>query len=94
MVDVKSAVRAAHEYLQGMQELLDNPLDNLRLEEVELSEDERYWLITLGYDLKGSNKLPLPSLLPAQTQALLREYKLFRINSDSGKVEAMKIRKV
>ena len=46
---VRFAVNAARNYIKDFQELLDNPLHNLRLEEVELTEDEKHWLITLGY---------------------------------------------
>lgn len=92
MVDVTSAVMSARNYLQNIQHLLENPLENLRLEEVELTEDEQYWLITLGYDITGKPET-LPQMFgPSANQN--REYKLFRINSDDGKVEAMKIRTV
>ncbi|MEM8504347.1 MAG: hypothetical protein AAF716_14480 [Cyanobacteria bacterium P01_D01_bin.1] len=92
MVDVTSAVASARNYLQGIQHLLDNSLENLRLEEVELTEDEKHWLITLGYDVPG--KPQTMSQMFGPNSNYLREYKLFRINSDDGKVEAMKIRNV
>ena len=93
MVDVKSAISAARDYIKEVQPLLDDPLENLKLEEVELTEDEKHWLITLGYD-KTSKPDEVPEFLPPAFQRPLREYKLFRINYDSGQVEAMKIRRV
>lgn len=93
MVDVKSAVTAARDYIQEIQSLLNNPLNNLRLEEVERTEDDKYWLITLGYDDPEGLK-HIPQFLTPATQLSVREYKLFRIDSNNGKVESMKIRKV
>ena len=93
MVDVRFAVTAARNYIKGFPELLDNPLHNLRLEEVELTEDEKYWLITLGYDDPEGLK-HIPAFLTPETRLSSREYKIFRVNSENGKVEAMNIRKV
>jgi len=93
MVDVRFAITAARDYIKEVQPLLDDPLENLKLEEVELTEDEKHWLITLGYD-KINKPEEVPEFLPPAFQRPSREYKLFRINSDSGKVEAMKIRRV
>lgn len=92
MIDVRQAVQSAKNYIQNLQDMLENPLDNLRLEEVEISEDESHWLITLRYDVEDRSRLP--TLLINQDKFTSREYKLFQVNSDSGKVEAMKIRKV
>ncbi len=59
------------------------------LEEVELSDDEKYWLITLGFDapkkISASNVTDL--LNPPKTK-----YKVFKVDVHSGKVLAMKIR--
>ena len=93
MVDVRFAVDAARNYIKDFQELLDNPLHNLRLEEVERTEDEKYWLITLGYDDPEGLK-HIPAFLTPETRLSSREYKIFRVNSENGKVEAMNIRKV
>ena len=87
-IGVKEAVSAAtiaiRELLAG-EELVD-----LRLEEVEQSEDERYWLITLGFTEEGSRAaftFPRPS-------DYVRRYKVFKIDANTGKVVAMKIRDV
>lgn len=58
-IDVKAAVSVAIGYLKFLQDTISNKLQNVRLEEVELSEDKRYWLITLGYDVPIKIKLPL-----------------------------------
>jgi hypothetical protein len=81
MINVKSAVRAAIEYLQQFQEFI--PANAIRLEETEY-DDTGYWLITL------STEDPNP-LLP-NFAAGRRNYKIFRIDAESGEVKSMKVR--
>ncbi len=83
MLDVKAAAQRAAEYYAALYS--QEAAANVRLEEVELSEDGQYWLITLSY--------PRPGI-----EALFgdgkREYKQFKIEASTGKVISMKIRKV
>ncbi len=78
--------------------MVGGKLDDLRLEEVELSEDKHSWLITLSYDLPLKNRSQLEELLssPISSKKVFfrREYKLFKVNSETGEVESMKIRQV
>ena len=60
--------------------------DLLQLEEVELSDDEKYWFITLSY--------PLPSPVPLLNLPPKKDYKIFKIDSKTGQVRSMKIRKL
>jgi hypothetical protein len=93
MINVKEAVNAAYNYLAEMSDLIKTDLADLRLEEIERSEDERFWLVTLGYDRALKNNL-LPALgLPERLQ-YQREYKLLKVNAETGEVEALKIREV
>jgi hypothetical protein len=85
-VDVKSAVQLAFEYLKSFQDFMGSQLENLRLEEVELSDNEPFWLITLGFDVPTDGEF----FGPKQR----REYKLLKVNSETGQVQAMKIREV
>lgn len=97
MIDVKTAVESAYKYLQFVRDMIGGQLEDLRLEEVELSEDKHSWLITLGYDLPVKNRSQIEELLTSPIspkKAFRREYKLFRVNSETGEVEAMKIRQV
>lgn len=89
MIDLKTAVSSAQTYLQSIQDIMGD-LQDLRLEEVELSKDKKYWLITLGYDIPVKTK----SLLAIGTPLVTREYKIFKVSSETGEVEAMKIRKI
>lgn len=93
-IDVKSAVTAALEYLNFLQEKISNELQEVRLEEVELSDDKKYWLITLGYDVPVRNRNSLERIMPSYSPTYRREYKLFKVNSETSQVEAMKIREV
>ncbi|MFN6485118.1 MULTISPECIES: hypothetical protein [unclassified Nostoc] len=99
MIDVKTAVNAAYQYIKSIQDMMGSSLEDLRLEEVELSEDKSFWLITLGFDIpKNPPKSRLDDLIPPSLTSTLvlyeREYKLFKVNSQTGEVEAMKIREV
>jgi hypothetical protein len=98
-INVKEAVRIGVEYVRELyapEELVD-----LRLEEVELSEDGKNWFVTLGFSRPELKKQQRPiepapgtvlSLLRPQT--LEREYKVVKINAKSGDVQSMKIRQV
>lgn len=87
MMDVKQAARLASDYFNGLYE--EQGLKNVRLEEVELTEDGKYWLITLSYPVQAETGIiPTLNLMP------VRQYKIFKINAETGDVVSMKIRKV
>lgn len=90
-IDVKDAAKAAAEYFVELYP--DTQYSDLMLEEVELSEDEKHWLITLSYASQppASHPSGLEKLFPKQDS---RKYKIFKIDTATGKVEAMKIRKL
>ena len=59
MIEVKAAVGQAVAYLESITDLLiqkGEQIQDLRLEETELSEDGKYWFITLGYDRPRPNQ--------------------------------------
>ena len=94
MIDVKEAVEFAYDFVQQLPKVGD--MNPITLEEVELTDDERYWLITLGL-----YRSELPTTIdPVETFASKvlakreREYKVVKIHADSGKVQSMKIRDV
>lgn len=96
LVDVRSAVGAARNYLQQVTDLLLDPVQEikgLRLEETELSEDKQYWLITLGFDRPvDAHRDPLQSI--GVSRKYEREYRIFKIDAQTGEVQAMKIREL
>ncbi len=91
MIDVKQAAQTAMEY-SG--QLFGNILNRLQLEEVELSDDEKHWFITIGYDVPAS---PAQTALENIVQGLKprgaeRKYKVVDVDAESGKVKAVKMR--
>lgn len=78
MIDVKKAAQNAIDYLTAV--LGDKTFLGLEIEEVELSEDEHFWYITIGY---------YDDLLKVR-----RKYKILKIRASDGKVFSMKIREV
>jgi len=89
-IDVREAVKAAAEYFSKLYS--DKQYSDLLLEEVELSEDEKHWLITLSYAYDvATAPIALSTLLSTGKP---RKYKLFKIDAATGNVEAMKIRRL
>jgi hypothetical protein len=98
-IDAKQAAQAAAKYLSDMRDLIDAKLRDVRLEEIELLEAPKVWVVTLGYDVpsQASNDL-FPAILnprPLPGQVVYkRDYKTFQVNSETGEVESMKIRSI
>ena len=82
MLDVKEAAQRASAFLAGL--YTDQDVSNVQLEEVELSDDGKRWMITLSF--------PEPSQLG--TFKFRRKYKVFTIDAKTGDVKSMKIREV
>ncbi|NIW23164.1 MAG: hypothetical protein GWN29_00570 [Gammaproteobacteria bacterium] len=89
MIKANEAVQIARDQMHAW---FGDELHALELEEVEISEDKRAWLVTLGYSVKRSN--PTASeLMSAPVGAIpdsIRAYKLFTIDAESGEVRSMK----
>ncbi len=85
MIDVKEAARVAAEYFADLYSSADP--DSLRLEEVELAEDEQYWMITLSFRESVEERQWL-------SNDTSRQYKVFKIDAETGKVISMKIRQL
>ena len=86
-IDARSAANAAAEYFK---ELYPNVIA-FSLEEVELSDDGGHWFITLSFEYPPTQSLShaLNPFLPPKTK-----FKVFKVDAKSGKVVAMKIRKL
>ncbi len=83
MITAKEATQAAIKYFQ---EVFNGRYDNLAVEEIELSSDEKFWSITLGYNMMSTMTMLVPTSQ--------RTYKEFKVSAESGKVTAMKIHNV
>jgi hypothetical protein len=75
---VKEAVNAAVEFVEGVY----GPKSELglALEEVEPSEDERFWLITLAFSTVGTSPMEMLTSTGGR-----RERKLIRVDASTGK---------
>lgn len=94
MIDVKQAVSNASEFFKSLYDV--NKLDNLMLEEVAVSDDERYWFVTFGFSdiqrqLKPPESHPLDIL---KTYQPVRIYKIIKVDAKTGQALSMKIREI
>ena len=106
-IDLRTAVNNVRAYVNDYKDILGNNLDNLLIEETELSEDRKFWLITIGFDreidptkVKTYINNPLFSkeianLLPEKKILnIKRVYKTFKVDSSTGEVISMKMYKL
>jgi hypothetical protein len=95
-IDARDAVKSATDYLDQIKDLMGETFNNLRLEELELSENLQRWMVTLGYDVpytpSGIESLMTPGNYGQKSSK--REYKIFNVNAQTGAVQSMKIRSI
>lgn len=92
-IDVRNAVIAAKEYLKSIQDLIGS-IDDILLEEVELSENKSFWYVTLSFNrplVKQERAFMSGMELVTQYK---RHYQLFMVDVITGEVNSMKIRQV
>jgi hypothetical protein len=98
MIDVKQATESASAFFNKLYRdqiasgnvlLGDQIVNSMRLEEVELVEDEKFWLITLSFELPP----PTFALGPLSLRGE-RQYKTFKVDAQTGQVLSMKIREL
>lgn len=90
MIDVKNAANAATSYLKDIYGTAD--IGDLMLEEVELSENEQHWLITIGLSRPKLQKSLIQEVLNSGERE--RIYKVIKVRAMDGKPLSMKIREV
>ena len=81
MIDVNSAITTAKYYLESV--FASEGYRNVRLQEVVLSDDDRFWLITFGFDrsdLGGTR--------------WLKDYKIAKVDAESGRARGVQIREL
>jgi len=67
---------------QNVTEAVSDP----SLEEIEMSKDERFWMVTLGYNAPRPKNQHLPEFL----QVPMRKLKVFKVDAATGRVLSMK----
>ena len=92
MLDVKQAIAIAVRYVTEL--LGGEPIADVRLEEVELSEDGAVWNVTLSLlrEPRFSQGNVASAMLQVIAPKLERLYKVLAVDSNTGAVKSMKIR--
>jgi len=85
-IDARAAANAAASYFKE----LYSTVKSFSLEEVELSEDGCFWMITLSFEIPPGSQMGL--LTPFQPPRT--KFKVFKVDARTGKVLSMKIRKL
>lgn len=91
MIDVKVATANAIAYFN---DVYKDTFNNIRIEEIELSEDAEYWFITIGYDIPSPLLVPPIKFELGAPPEFYRDYKLLKIDANKGEIISMKIRKL
>ncbi|HSB11063.1 MAG TPA: hypothetical protein VLM38_16360 [Blastocatellia bacterium] len=96
MIDVKEAAERAAQYFGNLYS--DRQYSDVLLEEVELTDDEKNWLITLSYAYEPPVS-PLSKVLEGSVNSVLvppkpkpRKAKVFKIDAATGNVKYMRMR--
>jgi len=91
-IGIRAAVQAARKY---MKEVHEGSLEDVQLEETDLTDDDSQWLITLSY---LRTEPPSDTIFAMAAGPLfskkVRIYKVVTVDARTGKAKSMKIRKV
>lgn len=91
MISIEEAVKAARDFASKLYS--EGELKDLRVEEIESSEDDNKWFVTLGWVEPAVQQLGgFAGLANARIEPLPRVYKVFTIDAETGRVESMKMR--
>lgn len=88
-IDLHTAIQIALHFFK--ETFGEYRLENVRLEEVERSDDGKHWLITIGYN-DPALQIPIPLMPPSVKIRDLRQYKIIRVDALTGKAVSVKIR--
>ncbi len=92
MIDVKDAVQRAMQYLEEMYDT--RSFRDVLLEEVDRSEDDRFWNVTIGFTRPQEPTSAGPmAILVGQQEEFRREYRVFQIDAEKGALHSMRSRK-
>lgn len=91
MIDVKMAVGLAQKYIREL--YADEKITGLSLEEVELTGDEKCWLVTLSFYAISRGGLGVIAGIVAPGQSV-QKFKIVKLDATTGQVKSMKIRTV
>lgn len=83
MIDVKKAIVSAFSFVDSVYE--SQGARNPRLEEVELSEDGGYWLVTVSMEAASQ------SSYEAAAGVKNRDFKVIKVRARDGQADSMRI---
>ena len=89
-----NVIKATQIALLYFRRLYKTGLMRVRIEEAEMTKDETYWVITIGYDIPGTSGTTFADSLAGKKPLPLREYKELKVDATTGEVKYMRIRKV
>jgi|GEM_PF-754279 len=93
MIDIKTAVKKAKEYLV---DFFPEKADSIRLEETEFNENADVWKVTLSFmeerdQVASVTKSPLADMFQGSIPSEYRVYKSLKIRAKDGEVLGMTI---
>ena len=91
MVGIKEAVSAANQFIN---EVYSTTFPDLMLEEIARSEDDKYWLVTLGFTREATYRNALQAALGNASKERERVYKTIKVDVETGQPIAMQMRKI
>jgi hypothetical protein len=89
-IGIKQAVATAYDFLQDIYE--EHNISDVMLEEIDSSHDDKYWLVTLGFNREQPSVTPLQALSLQKNMG--RVYKVIKVDKKKGKSVSMHIREV
>lgn len=90
MISPREAALAARDYLNDLS--LDEQFQHLRVEEVELVDDDKFWHVILGWlEVSNRNVGTSGTFVRPTVEALPRVYRVFKVDAETGKVISMKM---
>ena len=101
-IDLRTAVQSVKNYISEYRDVLGNDIKDMKIEETELSEDEKYWFIIISYIYELSTEkqktyrdpiLPgiASSLTKTQTFDMEQDYNKFKVYASNGEILSMKM---
>jgi len=94
MIDMKQAVQTAMEFcrnLYGQEKSAD-----FLLEEVELTEDEKFWLVTIGFNSGQGETIQPPTSASGSSFSKRPDhvFKTMKVDANNGRALSLKIKKL
>ena len=101
-IDLRTAVQNIRNHINEFKDILGKNIDSWTIEETELSEDEKFWLITVSFkreiDPRERKSTPVSTgilsneiLKSVNPPTIEKDYKVFKVDAVSGDVVSMKI---